>query len=287
MKVSLQHLFPLWKKYNTDFLQMTFLNDFSLQNKRFRSGHIIHLNDLEFMNAYNLDFADIRFDEKIYALLSTEYPAVFRKPYGVMDFIKMDRHLEVLQNINTLSKRKRYAVIVGEIYGTNPTTGARVVLATHNDSIDYKRWNDIKRFINKEQKFYYRNSECAILIFVNMTPDAETDYLERFKKNTDLVTSIVSRKKDTKTLIAPDFLPTEDVISVTDPGRLLEEYVRSNARLIIIGESLSESYKKALLQVKSYDKFVRMMVVQFVDQRAIDHFLLQVKLVYNSDRWSA
>ncbi|MCU0845993.1 MAG: hypothetical protein MUC76_13835, partial [Spirochaetes bacterium] len=85
----------------------------------------------------------------------------------------------------------------------------------------------------------------------------------------------------------PDFIPAEDTISVNDPDNLLDVYRGTNARLIIIGETISDSYKRSLLQVKQYDKFVRMMVVPNINPGDIDHFLKQVKMVYNSDRWSA
>jgi hypothetical protein len=176
---------------------------------------------------------------------------------------------------------------VGDVYSIDPVSGRRVILFGHNDVLDYRIWNEKKRQVNKEQKFNFRSSECGIILFVNMKPDAETSYVERFRKNTDLVTSIVTRKKDSRVEISPDFIPAEDTISVNDPDNLLNVYMNSNARLIIIGETITEPYKRSLLQVKQYDRFVRMMVVPHINPGEIDHFLMQVKMVYNSDRWSA
>jgi hypothetical protein len=263
-----------------------YLDDFTLEGKRFRSGDDLSRTDIEFFEKAGLKEVKVLYNEKLYSLLSSEFPLEYRKPYGNMDFIRMDRHLDVLNGVSGMSRRKRFVFVVGDVYGYDNVTGKKTVLATHNDAMDYKRWNDIKRFLNKDQRFSYRNCECAIIIFVNMKPDAETNFLERFKKNTDLVTALVARKKDSKVEIAPDFIPTEDVISVSDPETLLEIYRKSYAKLIIIGENISESYKRSLLQVKQYDKFARMMVVPSVNARDIDHFLQQVKLVYNSDRWS-
>ena len=59
---------------------------------------------------------------------------------------------------------------------------------------------------------------------------------------------------------------------MTEPETLLEEYIRSNARLIIIGEKLDDSYKRALLQVRNYDKFVRLMVVPVLDHKNMHGF---------------
>jgi hypothetical protein len=110
-------------------------------------------------------------------------------------------------------------------------------------------------------------------------------YIERFKINTDLISLIVSRSQEPAHFISPDFIPTEDVVSVTDPASLLEEYIRINARLIIIGEKLEETEKRALLRVRNYDKFVRLLVVPVLTHQSIDDFFRQVKLVYNYDRW--
>jgi len=96
----------------------------------------------------------------------------------------------------------------------------------------------------------------------------------------------VSKKEGFSSEIAPDFVSTEDVISVTDPDRLMEDYVASCARLIIIGESPDASYKKALLEIKKYDRFVRMVVVPELDRGNLDHFIKQVSIVYKSDKWS-
>ena len=61
--------------------------------------------------------------------------------------------------------------------------------------------------------------------------------------------------------------------------------IEYEAKLIIIGEVLNKSYKDALISVKRYDKYVRMMVIPQIDHTNLDHFFKQVSLVYNSNRW--
>lgn len=287
MKVSLEQLKVLWKRYNPDFLRCSYFSAFTLYGKTFHADDEIQSGDLAFFEECGHASIEINYVESFYNLLAAEFPLEYRRPYGCMDFIGVDRHLDVLHNTNKLSRRKRFLYVVGDVYSVDPVTGRHVILYGHNDPLDYRTWNEKKRQVSKDQKFNYRNSECGIILFVNMKPDAETNYVERFRKNTDLVTSIVTRKKDSRVEIAPDFIPAEDTISVNDPDNLLDVYRNSNARLIIIGETISDSYKRSLLQVKQYDKFVRMMVVPHINPGDIDHFLMQVRMVYNSDRWSS
>jgi len=287
MKVSLEQLKVLWRKYNQDFLRCSYFSAFTLRGRKFHAEDEIQAGDLAYFEECGYPQVEINYVESFYNLLSAEFPLEYRRPYGTMDFINVDRYLDILNNTNKLSRRKRFIYVVGDVYSIDTVNGKHVILFGHNEPLDYKTWNEKKRQVSKDQKFNYRNSECGVILFVNMKPNAETNYIERFKKNTDLVTSIVTRKRDSRVEIAPDFIPAEDTISVNDPDNLLDVYRGTNARLIIIGETISDSYKRSLLQVKQYDKFVRMMVVPNINPGDIDHFLKQVKMVYNSDRWSA
>jgi hypothetical protein len=287
MKVPIQKLIALRNIYNINFnLSCLYFENFLVKGKKFFASDDVTISDLEYMQNFDVEHVEVMFSEKFYNILSNEFPLEYRKPFGFMDFMEMDRHLELLDKVNTLTKRKRFLYVVGDIIGVDPNASKRIILASHNDVLDYKKWNIMKRYVVKDQKFFYRNSETGIMLFVDLTPDSERAFVERFRKNTDLVTAIVSTKKDFEVEIAPDFIPIEDVISVNDPGKLFETYKTSNSRLIIIGENISDSYKQALLDVKQYDKYVRMMLVPSIDLRDLTHFLLQVKLVYNSDRWT-
>ncbi len=287
MKVPLEKLQALRSAYNINInLRCVYFEDFTVSGKKFRTGDDVSIADMEFFQENKYRTISVFFNERFYNMLANEFPVEYRRPYGMIDFIGMDRRLDALNTINGQTKRKRFLCVVGDIYGVDGVTGKRSVLATNGENLDYKRWNEIKRFVIKEQKFYYHNCERAVIIFVNMKSDVESNFVERFRKNTDLVTSLVTRKKDSKVAIAPDFIPTEDVISVTDPDKLLDVYKESFARLVIIGENINETYKRSLLQLKQHDKFARMMVVPSINPRDIDHFLMQVKLVYNSDRWA-
>jgi len=286
MNIPLEKLLALKDEYANQNLSCVYLEDFSAGGRKYRAGDDVTRSDIIHLQKCKIGEIEVEFNERFYNILSARFPLEYRKPYGVMDFLSMDRHLELIGSVSAATKRKRCILTVGDIYGLDQATGRRLVLATHNEPVDYRKWNEMKRFMIKDQRFHYRNSECGIIIFINMKPDAETDYVERFRKNADLVAALVTRKKNVNVDIAPDFIPTEDVTSVTDPEALLDIYRKTNARLIIIGENISETYKRSLLQVKQYDRFARMMVVPVLNPRELEHFLLQVKMVYNSDRWT-
>lgn len=285
MKISVDHLERLFEKYE-EKLQIKYFSDLVVRGNCYLASDIVLPEHMKHLKDQQIQEIDIFYDRKLYEYLSSEFPATFRKPFGRLSFLELDRHLEMLNTVNGQTRRKRYIQMVGEVYGMDSVEGKRIILIGHNEMIDFRKWNGVKRNIDRDYQFYYRNSEVSIIVFVDLSMPGGSGYVEKFKKSTDLISLLVSKIQDFDDIIAPDFLPTEDVISVTDPSLLLEEYIKSNARLIIIGEQLNDSYKRALINVRKYDKYVRMLVVPALDHRNLNHFFKQVTLVYNVDRWA-
>ncbi len=283
MKVPINTLRLLFEKYH-ETLNVKFLYDLTVKGHSFLSKDLVLEDHLRYLAGYDVKEIDVFFDYHFYEHIASEFPVQYRRPYGSLNFLDMDRHLEILKDVNNASRRKRYIHIIDEIYTTD-SSGKTVPLIQYNEALDYRKWNNIKRDISKHRVISYRNSEVPVILFMDLTMKSKNEYVEHFKRNIDLVSTMVSEKTYKNIVIAPDFIPTEDVISVTDPAQLLEEYIRHNARLIIIGEKLNDSFKDSLLEVKQYDKFVRMLVIPSLDSDDIDDFLHQVKLVYNSERW--
>ncbi|HOT44679.1 MAG TPA: hypothetical protein PLM53_06830 [Spirochaetota bacterium] len=284
MKLTIGQLSHLFEKYG-DGTEIKYFDDILIKDSCFLSTDLVLPAHLPRLAENGIGEVEVFFTPVLYEHLTREFPAEFRKPYGRCSMSEMDKMLEDLRDANTQSKRKRYVRIIGEIYGVDKTLGKRIILLRNNEPVDFKKWNNLKRDVDRNHYFQYRNSEVAIIIFVDLKVARQKEYIERFKINTDLISLIVSRSQEPGNVIAPDFIATEDVISVTEPGMLLEEYIRSNARLIIIGEKLDDFYKRALLQVRNYDKFVRLLVVPSLDHTNSHDFFHQVKLVYNNDRW--
>jgi hypothetical protein len=284
MKLKITHLKKLFAKYD-ERLNIKYFSDLVFRGNAFLHNDILLPDHVKQLEVHGIKEVEVFCDRNLYECLSGEFPQEFRKYFGKMTFIEMDRHLEMLNAANTQSRRKRYIQMVGDIYGIDPAEGKRIIVVAHNEIVDYRKWNILKRSLDRDHTFYYRNSEVPIMIFVDLSKHADSAYVEKFKKNTDLISLLVSKIDEFNNIIAPDFIPTEDVISVTDPAKLLEEYIKSNVRLIIIGEKLNDSYKVALVNVRKYDKYVRMLVVPALDHGDLPHFFKQVSLVYNVDRW--
>ncbi len=283
MKVKVRQLIDV-KDQHPQFSCRVLL-DVTVKGRKYRNNQELYKDDLVFMDRAGQDSLEIIYDEIVYSYLSTTFPVEFRIPYSSMEFYDIDRHLEELDNINGYTKRKRFLYHIGETYTDDPNSLIPSRVLTHNEPLDYKKWNQVKRNISKNKKIFYRNSENGIIVFVNLQPNVDSNFVGRFKKNTDLVTTLVSRKKDSSVEISPDFIPMEDVISVTNPDDILDVYQKTCARLVIIGESLNDNYKRVLLKVREYDKFARMMVVPTIDLHNVEHLLMQIKMVYNSERW--
>jgi len=284
MKVTVQHLSHLFEKYGIG-IEVKYFDDVVIKGNCFLATALVLSAHLPKLLENDITEIEVFYSPVLYEHLSREFPAEFRKPFGKLRLSEMDKLLEDLKNANVHSKRKRFIRVVGDIYGIDRTSGKRTILLRHNEPLDFKKWNNLKRDMDRNQAFLYRNSEVAIIIFVDLKVGSQKEFVERFRINTDLISLIVSRGQEQANMPSPDFIATEDVISVTEPDTLLEEYIRSNARLIIIGEKLDDSYKRALLQVRNYDKFVRLMVVPVLDHKNMQDFFKQVKMVYNYERW--
>ncbi|HNR90037.1 MAG TPA: hypothetical protein PKM65_17005 [Spirochaetota bacterium] len=283
MKVDTPKLQNLLSKYPTEFT-CNYFSDVVVVGKKLKAGEAVLLFDVNNMVKSGIKDVEVVYDVTMYEYLCREYPSEYRRPVRWLSYFEIDKALEEIEKVNAQTKRKRFLVNIGDVYEKEAKGQKSGAILKHNEKLDYQKWKTVKMHINSEQKFFCRNSEHGIILFMSMKSEGGADYVDKFSKQADLIAAMVSRRTD-KNEIAPDFVPTEDVHPVTVPGQLLEEYIRTNARLIIIGENITGPFKEALLQVKSYDPFVRMMVAPPYDPKTVDHFLQQVKIVYNADRW--
>ncbi|MFW5890929.1 MAG: hypothetical protein ACOCUI_01795, partial [bacterium] len=195
----------------------------------------------------------------------------------------IDKILNEYKEVNKRSKRKRYLISCTEQYVRDKFGRINPVLK-FGENLTYERWQEVKTKIDKKKPLYYRLSENGIIVFVDLRPGGE-DYLKRFYKNSDLVTSLVGRKSTDKIVIAPDFIGSTDVISVDDPEKLLPEYSNGQWKLIIVGDTLSKDYAEALQMVKNYDRYVRFMMATNIDLTKKEEFIRRVRDAYNSNNW--
>ncbi len=284
MKIDTEKLNHIFAKYNNEF-ECHYQSDLFLGGKKIRAGsEIMALHVIKLREA-GVKEIDVVYDVTMYEYLTREFPGDYRKPVLWLDYYQVDRLLEELEKVNGQSRRKRFLTIIGDVYGRQTQALQKNIVMRHGDRLEYNKWKTMKMLIDSQQKFFCRNSEHGIILFVNLKSEGGQDYVSKFNRHAELTTAIVSRRKSGMMEISPDFIPSEDVYSVTIPGKLLEEYIQTGARLIIIGDELTKTHKEALLQVRDYDPFVRMMVAPPLDPQNLDHFLQQVKIVYNTDRW--
>ncbi len=284
MIIEIKKLQYLINKY-TDEFNCFYQHDTVIEGKKQRAGTevlLLHANQLRKNGVRELD---VRYDVTLYEYLIREYPVEYRRPVRWVDSVTLEKLLAELDPINTQSKRKRFLHVIGDVYRNDGRQPQQEIVFRHGEKLDLHKWKGNKMHVDASQKFFLRNSENGIILFGSIKSEDYVDEKDGYRKNIDLIGSMLSRKFDRKFEISPDFIPNKDVYRVETPDRLAGEYAGTNARLIAFSEALTNADKEALLQVKSHDPFVRMMVLPPLSPDTIDDILIQLKMVYNTDRW--
>src|SRR3990172_9482771 len=208
MKLTINQLARLFEKYG-DAIEIRYFDDVGINNENyFVSGDLVLPVHLRRFSEKNIAEIEVFYTPAVHEYLAREFPLEFRPAYAKATFTQMDRILEGLKNANSQSKRKRFIRMVGDVYGMDLNRGRQVILLRNDEPLDYRKWNNLKRDIDQSQLFSYRNSELIIIIFVNLTLSDRKIYIEHFKINTDLISLIVTRCRETAHCISPDFIPT-------------------------------------------------------------------------------
>ncbi len=284
MIIEIKKLQYLISKY-TDEFNCYYNNDTVIDGKKHRAGTEVLLLETNQLLKSGVKELEVQYNVTLYEYLIREYPVEYRRPARWVDSSTLERILVELEQVNAQSKRKRYLYIIGDVYRSDGRPGQQEIIFRHGDKLDFQKWKGNKIYIDNAQKFFLRNSEVGIIIFGALRSVDYVDEKDGYRKKLDLVGSMLSHKFDKKFEISPDFIPNKDMYRVETPGKLAEEYINTNARVIAISETLTASHKEALLQVKRYDPFVRMMVIPPLSPDNLDDILIQLKMVYNTDRW--
>lgn len=286
MYIDIQLLQNIIKKHADEF-KCLYFNDTIIDGKKYKAGtEVVLYHTTQLLNS-GISELEIQYNVTLYEYLNKEYPIIFRRPVHLLDYATLEKMLIEIEQVNTQSKRKRFLYLVGDIYRNQKDrkiSPPEIVL--HNgDRLDLKKWSSVKIYLDNQQKFFIRYSENGIIIFGGIETENFENSSDMSGKKFDIIGSLLLHKFDKKFEIYPDFVPNKDIYKIDDPGKLLEEYIRTNARLIVFKESLTPVQKEALLQVKRFDPFVRMMVLPPVSQNNIGDILLQIKMVYKNDYW--
>ena len=284
MKIEIKKLKHLVYKY-TDEFKCQYHTDVVIDGKKNRAGSDILFSDLDLLAKAGYKELEVMYNVTMYEYLIREFPVDYRRPDRWIDSSALDRYLEGLEEANMQSGRKRFLYIVGDVFLSHGKSPRRDIVFRHGDMLDYQKWRTNKIYVPASQRFFLRSSEIGIIIFGGVKFEDYGNVDDGYKKKVNLVGSMLAHRSDKKFEISPDFIPNKDVHTVSIPGKLVEEYMNTNTKLIILGENLTVAHKEALLLVKQHDPFVRMMVTPPINPQNIDHVLLQIKMMYNTDRW--
>ena len=284
MNIDIQKLQYLMKKH-TDEFKCLYYNDTIIDGKKYKAGTEVVLFHTTQLIKSGIKELEIQYNVTLYEYLNKEYPIEYRKPVKWIDSDALEHYLFELEQINGMSKRKRFFYLVGDIYRNLNDGKAEPgeIILKNGDRLDFKKWKSVKIYINSRQKFFIRNSENGIIIFGGAEIENYIDETDNLLKKINLVGSMMLHKFDKKFEISPDFVPNKDIYKVDNPAKLAEEYIKTNARLIVFNETLTTAQKEALLLIKRYDPFVRMMVLPPINPKNIGDILLQIKMIYNAD----
>jgi hypothetical protein len=231
---------------------------------------------------------DLLFSNSIYKMLTVLNPQRYKDPYALKTFIEIDKIINTFKRLNRVSKRQRHISFLYEMYNLNDNGFNPVI--RFNEIVDDEKWNFIKTKISKSKKdikFPILFNEIGIIILVDLTSQNDSNYIERFRKNADLCSLIVQKKADNAGFnISFEFNELTDVWTVNDPRCLMETYIQNNARLIVVGDTINQNCKNALMQVKNYDKFARFLVVNNINPNESKKLLLDIKKAYHTDNYT-
>lgn len=286
MKIKVEEAQRICEKYGRDEVPILMLGDVYLRSNanvlQLTQGMQYDPSQYDLFLSSGVKEIDVVYNERLCAKLIHTYPGVYRQPVGRKSMIELDRLIDELESANAVSKRKRYVVALNEIYKKN-SSGVQEAVVEYGERLHFKRWNDIKFVLNRNTILDYRIDEGGILIFFLLS-SSDPQYAQKFMRYTDLVSMIVE-SKNAGVDIAPDFNPETDVHTVTDRLKLLEVYNDTRASLIIVGEELNEEYKTALAQVKSFDRYVRLMLIKNPEGQQKMEILAKIKAVYGQKLW--
>ncbi len=282
MKITIEEALKIKEKYG-DSIPLVYAKDISLIDKLTKSeikifqGMNFDPEHYEVFSRNNIQEIEVIFSELLLAKLSSNFPEKYRPPMYVKNFLDFDRYISAIDDANRLSKRKRYAISGTEIYIKNQP------ILRFNEEITFEKWNKLKTYIDKKIEIPFYPSERGILI-TTLTNASDTNYLQKFFLHSEAVALFVEKVKKLNFTISPDFYPDTDIITATKEEEVLEKYMKTNVRLIVIvDKSIDEKYKNLLIKLKTYDRFVRFSAITDLSPLNEEEVLKAIRKAYLSD----
>ncbi|MGC8764331.1 MAG: hypothetical protein ACP5QT_00375 [Brevinematia bacterium] len=285
MKIKLSELLILSEKYK-DELDLILLNDIYINTGTqvigLKAGSQFKPEYYEYYQKLKLNEIDIKYNEKLYAKLISNFGNVYRQPDGRKTVIELDRIIDYLETMNLSSKRKRSVICVCEIYRQD-SQGYHEPILFYGEKLDRIRWNQVKVRIPRSTLIDYKVDEFGILIFFPLKA-GDPNYAQKFMQFTELVSMIVESKKN-GIVLYPDFNPDTDVFTANNKMELLKIYNDNRPSLVVVGGELDEECKSALIQLKQFDKYAKMILIKSPEPQKRSAMLNEIKKIYGKNLW--
>lgn len=282
MKIKIEEALTIKEKYGND-VPLIYARDVYFVDKPTKSeiklfqGMTFEYEHYEIFSRNNISEIEVMFSDLLLAKLSSNFPDKYRPPLYVKSFIDFDRYISALDDANRLSKRKRYAISATELTIKNQT------VLKYNETITSEKWNSLKTFIDRKMEIPFYSSERGILL-VTLTNASDSDYLQKFFFHSESVALFVERTTKMGFIIAPDLNPEYDIFTATKEEEVLEKYMKTNVRLVVIVDrTIDEKYKNLLIKLKAYDRFVRFSAITNLSPINEEEVLKAIKKAYLSE----
>lgn len=282
MKITIEEALKIKEKYGDSIpivytKDMYFLDKITKSEIRFFQGMQFEYEHYEVFSRNNITEIDVVFSELLLAKLSSNFPEKYRPPLYVKSFLDFDRYISAMDDANRLSKRKRFVISATEIISKGQ------VILRYKEDITFEKWNKLKTFIDKKSEIPFYSSERGILL-VTLTSASDSNYLQKFFLHSEAVALFVEKVNKINFTIAPDLYTETDIFTATKEEEVLEKYMKTNIRLIVIVDNtIDEKYKNLIIKLKTYDRFVRFSAITDLSPLNEENVLVSIRKSYLSE----
>ncbi|MCX8029224.1 MAG: hypothetical protein N2712_04425 [Brevinematales bacterium] len=282
MKISIQEALTIKERYGDEVpviysKDSYFLDRITKSEIRLFQGMIFDYEHYEILSRNNINEIDVVFSELLFAKLTSNFPEKYRPPLYIKGFIDFDRYISAIDDANRVSKRKRFAISATELLFKNQ------VILRYNEEITFEKWNKLKIYIDKKAEIPFYSSERGILL-VTLTNASDSNYLQKFFLHSEAVALFVEKVSKLNFNIAPDFNSQTDILTATKEEEVIEKYIKTNVRLVVIvDKNIDEKYKNMILKLRTYDRFVRFSAITDLSPINESEVLKAIKKSYLSE----
>ncbi|HMB00371.1 MAG TPA: hypothetical protein VKS21_05225 [Spirochaetota bacterium] len=246
----------------------------------FAAGSKLKNKDMEKAAAAGTDAVDLAYNHDFYQQLNRKDPLTYKLPVKNISRDDLAREIKFISFANQNSAHQRKIIFCGELYDESGNIILKFEEELNNDIYAEK----ITR-LSGEQYFPVRYNEYKIILLVNLKPSGD-DFIRRFRLNADMTYNLIKEISSNPLIkLLSNLIPEKDILIVDQPRDLLEAYQTGDVRLILIGDAVDTEYKKALVAVKKYDPYARLMLANRTNPNNVMKFLFDVEYFYSQDKW--